>query len=83
VGSRIFFSGWGLWCFAGVFCEKWVFDRGFLVVSTWWLGGETWCFSSQFFGFERCAMVSEFIFWGSRFGNAETALRPFAAVLPL
>jgi hypothetical protein len=54
------------------FCEKRVFDRGFFVVETWWLGGETWCFDSQFFGLEKCDMFSEFIFWGSRFGNAET-----------
>jgi len=22
--------------------EKWVFERGFVVVGTWWFGGETW-----------------------------------------
>jgi len=67
--AEYFFVG-GFVVFCKGFCEKGVFDRGFLVVWTWWLGGETWCFSSQFFGFERCAKVSEFIFWGSRFGNA-------------
>jgi hypothetical protein len=60
--AEYFFAG-GFVVFCRGFCEKWVFDRGFLVVWTWWLGGETWCFSSQFFGFERCAKVSEFIFW--------------------
>ena len=58
--------------FCGGFCEKRVFDRGFFVVETWWLGGETWWFDSQFSGLEKCAMFPEFIFWGSRFGNAET-----------
>jgi hypothetical protein len=53
------------------FCEKRMFDRGFFVVETWWLGGETWCFDSQFFGLEKCDMFPEFIFWRSRFGNAE------------
>jgi hypothetical protein len=39
-----------------------MFDRGFFVVETWWLGGETWCFDSQFFGLEKCDMFPEFIF---------------------
>ena len=59
--AEYFFVG-GFVVFCKGFCEKGVFDRGFLVVWTWWLGGETWCFSSQFFGFERYAKVFEFIF---------------------
>jgi hypothetical protein len=28
--------------FAGVFQEKWCAERGFLMVKSWWMCGESW-----------------------------------------
>jgi len=30
----------GVFCWG--FCEKWCAERGFLMVKTWWIAGETW-----------------------------------------
>ncbi len=60
----------GFVVFCRGFCEKGVFDRGFLVVWTWWLGGETWCFSSQFFGFENAPWFLSLFFGVPVLGNA-------------
>jgi hypothetical protein len=45
-----------LWAFfEGGFWEKWVFERGFMLVETWWFGGETWCIGCVFLEDENCA----------------------------
>jgi len=38
----VFFSEAGFRGFAGDFGEKRVAERGFLMVSLWWIHGETW-----------------------------------------
>jgi hypothetical protein len=31
-----------------VFWEKWVFERGFLMVKSWWMCGESWLVDDRF-----------------------------------
>jgi hypothetical protein len=31
------------WRFCWGFCKKWLAERGFLLVSLWWIDGELWC----------------------------------------
>ena len=70
VSRPSFPNSWGLWCFAGFFAKN-----GCLIVVFWWCkrGGllvKRGVLAVSFLASKRCAMVSEFIFWGSRFGNA-------------
>jgi hypothetical protein len=45
VGHGIFLFLLG---FSRVFWKKWVVDGGFLLVRSWWMGGETWCVAGRF-----------------------------------
>jgi hypothetical protein len=40
VTGKKYWRGGG--CFCRGFCEKWGAERGFLMVKTWWMCGETW-----------------------------------------
>jgi hypothetical protein len=44
------FSGVVEWCFCGGFCEKRCAERGFLLVSLWWIDGELWCVDGRILG---------------------------------
>jgi hypothetical protein len=36
------------WVFKGCFGKRWVAGDGFLMVGTWWIGGETWWVEGRF-----------------------------------
>jgi hypothetical protein len=43
--------------------------RGVLVVNSWWMCGETWCFVTAFLGRENFPRITD-LFWGdSRCGD--------------
>jgi hypothetical protein len=44
------FSGVAEWCFCRGFCKKWRVERGFLLVSLWWMRGELWCVGGRILG---------------------------------
>jgi hypothetical protein len=38
------------WCFCWGFSKKWGAERGFLLVSLWWIDGELWCVDGRILG---------------------------------
>src|SRR5437879_3043144 len=58
----LIFLEWWSGVFAGGFREKWLVERGFLLVSLWWIDGELWCVDRRILGVEKCATFSRFIF---------------------
>jgi hypothetical protein len=57
-----FFKSWGSVVFCWGFCEKGCFERGFLMVRTWWLVVSLWLAGGVFYGGENSDRVLRFIF---------------------
>jgi hypothetical protein len=47
------FSGVAEWRFCWGFCRKRRAERGFLLVSLWWIAGELWCVDGVILGVEN------------------------------
>ncbi|WP_260737822.1 hypothetical protein [Tunturiibacter lichenicola] len=55
--------------FLGVFWEKWVSERGFLMVKTWCYVWWMWFLGGFFFAREKYATFLRFILWPFYFGT--------------
>jgi hypothetical protein len=68
---------WGLWwifrgyffwrggvAFLQGFCKKWRVERGFLLVSLWWMRGELWCVDGCFWAAKNMPLFRDlFLGW--------------------
>jgi hypothetical protein len=63
----VFFSEGGFLCFCRGFWGKRVVERGFLMVNLWWDCGDFVVNGWSYFGVEKSATDSGFIFWGFPF----------------
>jgi hypothetical protein len=68
----VIFSGEGGGWFLQGFWQKWCVERGFFVVSLWWVAGESWCVVWCFFGAENMPLFSSLFLMGvDRWGVAD------------
>jgi hypothetical protein len=51
------------------FWEKWVIERGFLMVNLWWIRGERWSVDGDFSGPKNTPRFLGLFLGDSRFGN--------------
>src|SRR5271155_4914608 len=51
------FSGARFVGFCRGFCKKWLFRRGYLMVSLWWSAGDLWCADGQFPGLKNMPQI--------------------------
>jgi hypothetical protein len=55
----VIFFGVVEWRFCWGFWEKWGAECGFLLVSLWWIAGESWCVDGRISGVENFSLFRD------------------------